>query len=207
MFHYAYSCACRYGVLPFRETAPDPGYEPQTRSTDWSDEQLARIRLVLQRLTALRIQNAEDVEDLVQETMLTMTLKCPQGELKKGLLVWSMGILRKKIGNYYRKAQRYASLNERTIALDSAFRGTLSAQSPEAKVHYFELRLLVEKILGGLPPQEQQAVGMLLAGMAPSRIVERLHPERYQNVINRLYRGRHKLQRELSRHGYGPGKQ
>jgi hypothetical protein len=82
----------------------------------------------------------------------------------------------------------------------------LAAQSPEAKVEYAELRLLIGKILTGLTQTEQQAIGMLLAGMAPSRIVERLHPERYQNVINRLYRGRHKLQRELSKYGYGPRK-
>lgn len=204
MFHFAYSCVYDYGVLPLRETASDNGCETQPRLNDWSDEQLAQIRLVLQRLTALRIQNSEDVEDLVQETMLTMALKCPQGELKKGLLVWSMGILRRKIGNYYRKAHRYASLNEQDASSASAVRQGLEPQSPEARVQYRELRMLVDKIIAGLTQPERQAIRMLLAGMAPSRIVEELHPERYQNVINWLYRGRHKLQRELARYGYGP---
>ncbi len=204
MFHFAYNCVYHYGVLSLRETAPDNGCETQPRLNDWSDEQLAQIRLVLQRLTALRIQNSEDVEDLVQETMLTMALKCPRGELKKGLLVWSMGILRRKIGNYYRKAHRYASLNEQDASCASAVRQTSATQSPEARVQYRELRLLINKILAGLTQPERQAISMLLAGMAPSHIVQRLDPERYQNVINWLYRGRHKLQRELVKYGYGP---
>jgi hypothetical protein len=31
-----------------------------------------------------------------------------------------------------------------------------------------------------------------------------LHPERYQNVINRLHRGRKALAKELAKYGYGP---
>jgi len=33
-----------------------------------------------------------------------------------------------------------------------------------------------------------------------------IHFEKYQNVINKIYRGRHKLARELARYGYGKGK-
>ena len=196
MFHFVYTCACCYGVLPLWETAPE--YEPLPLLTNWSDEQLAHIRLVLQRLTALRIENADDGEDLVQETLLTMAKKCPQEELKKGLLVWSMGILRKKIGNYYRKAQRYAALDE-----DAAARKKLAPPSPEDWIRYSELLALIQHTLTGLPPQERQVMDLLLAGQPASRIAELLYPERYQNIINRLYRGRHKLQRELAKHGYG----
>jgi RNA polymerase sigma factor (sigma-70 family) len=204
VFHFAYSCACHYGLLALRETARETDCEPHPNLSAWNDDQLGHIRLVLQRLTALRVQNADDVEDLVQETMLTMTMKCPQGDLRKGLLVWSMGILRKKIGNYYRKAHRSAPLSEHLVSTDPAIEHSLRPQSPEASVAYTELRNLVDGILAELPSRERQAVGMLLAGMAPSRIVEQLYPERYQNVINRLYRGRHRLQRELSKYGYGP---
>jgi RNA polymerase sigma factor (sigma-70 family) len=204
VFLIAYRNACRYGIFALRETAHETGYEPQQRLSSWSNEQLGQIRLVLQRLTALRIQNADDVEDLVQETMLTMTMKCPQEDLRKGLLVWSMGILRRKIGNYYRKVHRSASLSEHGVSMDPMSEQPPQPQSPEASVAYAELRSLVDEILEGLPSGERQAVGMLLAGLAPSRIVEQLHPERYQNVINRLYRGRQKLQRKLSKYGYGP---
>src|SRR5262245_44132029 len=79
-------------------------------------EELARIRMVLRKLTALRIENPEDAEDLVQETLLTMTEKCPEIELRKGLLVWGMGILRKKVGNYYRRVQRYSALRREFLS-------------------------------------------------------------------------------------------
>jgi RNA polymerase sigma factor (sigma-70 family) len=196
VFHFDYTCAYRYGVLPLRETAAE--YEPQQSLSKWSDEQLAHVRLVLQRLTALRIENADDGEDLVQETLLTMTMKSPQEELKKGLMVWSMGILRKKIGNYYRKAQRDTALDENVTA-----RRKPGPPSPEDRARYSELLALVQRTVAGLPPQERQVMDLLLAGLPASRIADLLYPERYQNIINRLYRGKHKLQKELAKHGYG----
>ena len=198
MFHFAYACAVDHWDCQIRETAPD--YEsPESPSLliEWSEEQLSKVRVVLQRLTALRIENADDGEDLVQETMLTMLKKCPREELKKGLLVWGMGILRKKIGNYYRKTQRYTALDENSVA-----RKKLAPPSPEAWIRYFELLSLIRQVLEGLPLQEREVMDLLLAGLPASQIAERLHPERYQNVINRLYRGRQKLQRELAKHGY-----
>ena len=45
---------------------------------------------------------------------------------------------------------------------------------------------------------------MLISGLDPGEIVDRLDPERYQNVINRLHRGRRRLAAELARYGLGP---
>ena len=45
---------------------------------------------------------------------------------------------------------------------------------------------------------------LLIGGLNPGEIVNQLHPERYQNVINRLHRGRKKLAQELAKYGYGP---
>jgi hypothetical protein len=44
----------------------------------------------------------------------------------------------------------------------------------------------------------------LIAGHDSGEIVKQLHPERYQNVINRIYRGRKKIAKELAKFGYGP---
>ncbi len=203
MSNFACILARKYGVLPLRETAPD--YDLRQEYHCWDDEQITHIRRVLHRLTSIRIQNPDDAEDLVQDTMLTMTLKFPPSELRKGLLVWSMGILRKKIGNYYRKAQRYASLNEQGVCTHPEVRRAMTSQPPDARVQYAELRTLVNRAVRELPPRERQVLDMLLAGMTASRIAQLLTTERYQNILNRLYRGRQKLQRELSKHGYGPG--
>ena len=48
------------------------------------------------------------------------------------------------------------------------------------------------------------AMPVLIAGFGIREIVERLHPARYQNVINRLHRGRKRLAKELAKYGYGP---
>jgi hypothetical protein len=44
----------------------------------------------------------------------------------------------------------------------------------------------------------------MIAGFNAGEIARQLHPERYQNVINSLYRGRKKLARALAKYGYAP---
>ena len=171
----------------------------QNRSP-WADEEIAKIRAVLQRLTAKRIVNSNDVEDLVQETLLTMITKYPESGLKKGLLIWSLGILRRKVGNYYRRAQRCGRKACAAQQPPPFGRGS----SPETHVFDEELQTIVEAALEKLPSSQRRAMELLVAGLDSGEVVRRLFPERYQNVINWLYRGRRKLAQELAKHGYGP---
>jgi RNA polymerase sigma factor (sigma-70 family) len=163
-----------------------------------SQDQLARLRHILKRMTALRIRNPEDVEDLVQETLLTMATKCPPAELRKGLLVWCMGILRRKIGNYYRKANRFISLKENASALTF-----LGPPSPEARFLYAELSALVGKAVAGLPSKERCVMDLHVNGVPAAQISALYQSESYQSILNRLHRGRSKVRKELSRYGYG----
>jgi RNA polymerase sigma factor (sigma-70 family) len=186
------------------ETARLGYYSSRAKSSDWTEEELARIRLVLRKLTALRVDNAEDAEDLVQETFLTMVRKAPGIDLEKGLLIWAMGILRKKVGNYYRRPQRFTSLDDNRNAPRDAVRCSSAVPSPESNLHHAELCAMVDGILMKLSPREREAIDLYLAGKQTCEIVSLLHPERYQNVVNRLHRGRKKLARELVRCGYTP---
>jgi len=173
-----------------------------------TDDDLQRIRLVLRKLSTMRINNPEDAEDLVQETLLTMVRKAPRIDLEKGMLIWAMGVLRKKVGNYYRKAQRYTSLDDQKISGNRAIHSP-AALSPESHLHHAELRAMVDSVLGTLSPREREEIDLYLAGIQTSEIATLLHPERYQNIANWLHRGRKKLAKELSRHGYkrcGPQK-
>jgi RNA polymerase sigma factor (sigma-70 family) len=179
-------------------------YELGQRRLEWVEEEIAAIRVVLQRLTAARVMNSNDAEDLVQDTLLTMIMKHPGSELEKGLLVWSMGILRKKVGNYYRRAQRYAALNPQKICARECVQQSMLTFSPEVKVFHEELQRIIDETLAQLPAPQRQAMELLIAGHDPGEIVKELYPERYQNVINRLYRGRQRLAKELAKHGYGP---
>jgi RNA polymerase sigma factor (sigma-70 family) len=168
---------------------------------EWPAEELTRIRMVLRKLTALRIENPEDAEDLVQETLLTMIEKCPEIALRKGLLVWGMGILRKKVGNYYRRGQRYSALQRENLNA-VMLHPTQAPPSAESTIHYRELRSLVETIVKKFPPHERVVMDLLVSGLATREIVKALYPERYQNIVNRVHRGRKRLHKELAKHGY-----
>jgi RNA polymerase sigma factor (sigma-70 family) len=179
-------------------------YAAGPEQSEWTEDEIAAIRRVLFKLTALRILNPTDAEDLVQDTLLTMLTKYPGSELEKGLLVWSMGILRKKVGNYYKRAQRLA-----TIDAEEAFARKIAKYGPgpaaqESRIHHHELRTIVDMLLGTFPTQERRALELLLIGLPTQEIARELSPERYQNIANRLHRGRKKLARELARYGYGP---
>ncbi len=193
--------ACRICETP--ECDPDQ-IKASPRIRAWTDEEVAAIRRVLQRLTAMRITNDDDAEDLVQETLLTATEKLPDCSLHKGLLVWCMGVLRKKVGNYYRKANRYTSLDRFELLIRGSRDGGMHVQSPEAKVRQMELDALVNRIVSGFPVQERRPVELYLAGHSAWEIAQQLYPERYQNILNRIYRGRKKLARQLARFGYAP---
>jgi len=193
---------CEFIPPRIHETARLGSYRPKPASVVWTDEELARIRLVLRRLTALRVENPEDAEDLVQETMLTMVRKAPEIDLEKGLLIWAMGILRKKVGNYYRRTRRSVPLDDQSIIVCESRQYARAVPSPEASLLHAELCARIDAILEDLPAPEREAIDLYLAGTQTGEIASLLHPERYQNILNRLHRGRKKLAKELSRHGY-----
>lgn len=198
MHNFAYSFFYQSGHSRVCETTGIRFRSLGTPVAQWTDQELAHIRVVLRKLTSQRVGNPEDAEDLVQETLLTMVRKAPEIEIEKGMLIWAMGILRKKVGNYYRRAQRLNSLD---VEIQHTGHTPL-VPSPESSLHHTELRAIVDDLLSKLTPTERTAIDLYLAGRQTSEIVTLLHPERYQNIVNRLHRGRKKLARELARHGY-----
>jgi RNA polymerase sigma factor (sigma-70 family) len=188
--------------LVVAESSAQEDYEPSLEPVEWTNEEISAIRIALQKLTAHRILNTNDAEDLVQDTLLTMIAKCPGNELVKGPMAWSMGVLRKKVGNYYRKVQRCAWINKNEASADRPLESARHRASPEVQVINKELQEIIGKKLAALPPSQRQVMELLVSGLDTWEIVEQLHPERYQNVINRLYRGRKRLARELVKAGY-----
>ena len=180
------------------ESMPSAYFASRMRSIPWTEEELAHIREVLKKLTAQRIGNLEDAEDLVQETILTMLRKAPEIDIEKGILVWAMGILRKKVGNYYRRTRRFHLLHGQVRHALRQYRPL----SPESALHHAELCIVIEGMLQKLSPRERAAIDLYLAGKQTGEIALLLHPERYQNIVNWLHRGRKKLARQLSRYGY-----
>jgi len=194
-----------YAFLICERSSPlEQEYAAQEQS-GWTEDEISEIRSVLQKLTSIRILNPTDAEDLVQETLLTMLTKYPGSELEKGLLVWSMGILRKKVGNYYRKIQRYAPFGDQEPRSHQSIREFMMTASPEAMLFHNELQGIINETLRQLPSAQREAIELLISGLDSGEVVKQLHPEPYQNVINRIYRGRKRLARELAKYGYGPG--
>jgi RNA polymerase sigma factor (sigma-70 family) len=185
-------------LIAEKSSLPDYGVDPEQSA--WTNDEIAAIRAALKKLTAIRIFNSNDAEDLIQETLLTMISKQPGKVLEKGPLVWGLGILRKKVGNYYRKIQRYEPLGVEEL-LGQKLRITTT---PEAGIFHDELKLIVEEVLSQFPDSQRRALELMVAGCDTGEIAKALYPERYQNVINRLYRGRKKLVEALARYGYKP---
>jgi len=203
VYNLAY-CQSNYGLAIAESSCLEEyGAGPEERS-EWTEEEIAAIRSVLHKLTSIRILNSTDAEDLVQDTLLTMLTKHPGDALEKGLLVWTMGILRKKVGNYYRRTNRFVGFSEQEPRLQQSIREFTAAASPESRLFHEELQHIIRQTLPQLPPPQRQAIELLIAGHDSGEIVKQLHPERYQNVINRIYRGRKKIAKELAKFGYGP---
>ena len=201
-----YSSASFYPECKFLFIAEPSSYkEYRSKSQSrWDEDEIAEVRAVLQKITRHRISNANDAEDIVQETLLTMISRNPGEELTKGLLVWCQGILRNKVGNYYRKASRHEYLKEKHYRMQQQDLLPPPAASPEITVSNKEMQSIIAEKLAGLPPDMRRVMELLVSGLNAGEIAQLLSPEPYQNVINRLYRGRKKLARELIRCGFRP---
>ena len=204
MNNFAY-CQPNYNLV-VAESSCLEAYGANPERSEWTEEEITAIRAVLQKLTSIRILNPTDAEDLVQDTLLTMLTKHPGDALEKGLLVWTMGILRKKVGNYYRRANRFACFSEQEPRMQQSIREFTAAASPESRLYHEELQRLIRQTLAQLPSPQRQAIELLIAGHDSGEIVKQLHPERYQNVINRIYRGRRKTGKRAGKIRVRPGR-
>ena len=177
---------------------------PSHRSPErhqWTTEELSRIRIELRKLAALRVMNATDAEDIVQDTLLTLIHSCPKDGFEKGPLAWSAGILRNKIGNYYRKSRHRANYETSESESQHDPPENTAAISPESALLREELINVIYNTVERLPKAQKTAVKMLIAGLSPGEIATKMSPERYQSVINHLHRGRKAIARELAKYG------
>jgi RNA polymerase sigma factor (sigma-70 family) len=201
--HPAYTLL-QYGILYLAERNDAARYRQKPGRHRLKDEELSAIRAVLQKITRRRVRDIEDAEDLVQETLLTMITRNPDAELKKGILAWSQGILRNKVGNYYRKNQRHSALQDPNYDVHLQEPASPAATCQETALSHKELISIIEKELARFPPEVRRVMELLVSGLNAGEIVDRLQSESYQNVINRLYRGRRRLAKELKKCGFDP---
>jgi RNA polymerase sigma factor (sigma-70 family) len=192
-------------ILFIAERSAPEEYQSGPGQLELKDEEIESIRTALQKIIRRRILNANDAEDLVQDTLLTMIIRYPGKELEKGLLIWSQGILRNKVGNYYRKSRRHTSFEEHHTVVQPQDMASPAIKSPEITASNNELQSIIDEKLAEFPPAIHQVMKLLVSGLDAGEIADQLSPEPYQNIINRLYRGRKRLARELIKCGFGPG--
>src|SRR5262249_33786786 len=147
------------GSVPTFSTVCMP---PSPELDEWPAEELERIRSIFSKLTRQRVDNPEDAEDLVQETFLTMATRCPQVDIEKGLLIWGLGVLRRKVGNYYRRIQRQGDVIVDSLS-DDGVEAQVSATA-EAALSHAELLRIVDDIVASFPPHEKEVMDLMLEG-------------------------------------------
>jgi len=188
-------------VSSYTTTDSPPSLNPPERHS-WNNEDISRIRRELRKLSAIRVLNAADAEDIVQDTLLTLINCSPKECLEKGPLPWSIGILRNKIGNYYRRSRYRAKRETGEAESRQELFQIETTISPDRELLSEELQNVIVDTIERMPYARKTAMKMLIAGLKPGEIAERMSPERYQTVINHLYQGRKMLAQELSRYGF-----
>jgi len=196
---------CRQYEILFIAEESDPGqYKSLPEKPELSDDEISAIKTALHKITRRRIRDVQDAEDIVQDTLLTMITRYPENDLKKGMLVWCQGILRNKLGNYYRKTRRHSVFIGRNTDVEQGILASSVVASQETAVSNHELQSIIEEKLSEFPEPIRRAMELLVCGYEAGEIAKELSPEPYQNVINRLFRGRKRLARELMKCGFGP---
>lgn len=162
--------------------------------------------------TAYRMaRNAEDAEDLVQETYLKAYRSFDQFTPGTNLKAWLFKILKNTFINEYRKRQSKpapSDFSEIEGTFESQVRGDPSAQikNPEEEILDASFDEGVQDALDRLPPDYRMAVLLAdLEGFSYKEIAEILEIP-VGTVMSRLYRGRKLLEEALlvyaRDHGY-----
>jgi RNA polymerase sigma-70 factor (ECF subfamily) len=158
--------------------------------------------------TAYRLaRNAEDAEDLVQETFLRAYRSFDQFTPGTNLKAWLFRILKNAFINEYRK-RRAAPVEEEFAALEESFESRIdsdrypAAKNPEQEALDRSLDEDVQRALDELPADYRMAVLLAdLEGFSYKEIAEILEIP-IGTVMSRLYRGRKQLEEVLLRYAH-----
>lgn len=178
----------------------------------WNFEEAAMPFVDALYNTAYRMtRNAQDAEDLVQETYLKAYRYYDKFEEGTNFKAWLFKILKNTFINNYRKKQK-APLQSDFAEIEDAFESRLSSdvtgqmKSPEEEILENVLDEDVQRALDDLPPDYRMAVLLAdLEGFSYKEIADILELP-LGTVMSRLYRGRKLLESAMltyaKEHGY-----
>jgi RNA polymerase sigma-70 factor (ECF subfamily) len=153
--------------------------------------------------TAYRMaRNAQDAEDLVQETYLRAYRSFEQFTPGTNLKAWLFRILKNAFINEYRK-RRAAPVEEEFAALEDSFESRIDTdrypgtKNPEQEALDRSLDENVQRALDELPPDYRMAVILAdVEGFSYKEIAEMLDIP-IGTVMSRLHRGRKAMHKKL----------
>lgn len=180
-----------------------------TKSAEIDPQEFERLALpYLESLynTALRMaRNAQDAEDLVQETFLRAYRGYHQFTPGTNLKAWLFRILKNAFINEYRK-RRSAPVEEDFSGIEESFESRIDRDraaaipNPEEEALARSLDEGVQQALAELPEDYRMAIVLAdLEGFSYKEIAEILEVP-IGTVMSRLYRGRKQLEEALLRY-------
>ncbi len=169
---------------------------------------LPRLRVRLRRLAKQRLRDDACVEDVVQETLVTLWEKRSTLASAEQLLPFVFQVLRHKIGNQYsRQRQAQARDGSGAFPLDLLSSPQAASTHPETAARHAELEDLIERAIDRCG-QEHEAwapiLRLLRAGRSPAEVRDELGLDALEpNALHaRLSRARRRL-KELLRAEFG----
>src|ERR1700761_1014348 len=164
-----------------------------------------RYNGILKALILRVIHNESEADDLLQEIFMEIWSQARNFSAEKGKpLGWMVTLARRRAIDGLRKKQAYARAEER---LQSE-----TEQQPDAWVHnatqeeitFGDTRVLVRKVIDGLPPAQQQAIELaFFRGMSQREIAANTNTPlgtvktRLELGLKKIYDGLKELQHEL----------
>jgi len=141
---------------------------------------------------------AQDVEDIVEEVMLTMLQKYKTEEFPYGFMAWMNKIVWNKVGDYFRKEKRHAhsDINEESLEGDSE-------NSPEQIVVTKELNELIHGALKRMHNPCKEIMKALIEERIKTYTKKRKNKgDRENNIHCQIHRCRKRFMKLLKEEGF-----
>jgi RNA polymerase sigma-70 factor (ECF subfamily) len=164
-----------------------------------------RYNGILKALILRVIHNESEADDLLQEIFMEIWNQARNFSAHKGKpLGWMVTLARRRAIDGLRKKQAYARAGERLQSETEQQPDAWIHNATEQEISFGDTRLLVRKVIDGLPPPQRQAIELaFFRGMSQREIAANTNTPlgtvktRLELGLKKIYDGLKELQHEL----------